>query len=130
MGQTTGQLKTELEQRRADVSADLEALGDRVSPGRMADRRRAQLRRAPLQRRPIRSRPAQCPGTPLSRESKRVDPCRVTLEDSGSARPYIVPDSRCRGGLVGNRVSMRTGNTGSTIALALRIIRIMRLDDV
>ena len=46
MGQTTGQLKTELEQHRADVSADLEALGDRVSPGRMADRRRAQMRQS------------------------------------------------------------------------------------
>jgi|1185.fasta_scaffold191596_1 hypothetical protein len=46
MGQTTGQLKTELEHRRSDVSADLEALGDRVSPGRMADRRRAQMRQS------------------------------------------------------------------------------------
>jgi len=46
MGQTTGQLKTELEQHRSEVSADLEALGDRVSPGRMAERRRAQMRQS------------------------------------------------------------------------------------
>ena len=46
MGQTTGELKTELERHRSEVSADLEALGDRVSPGRMADRRRAQVRQS------------------------------------------------------------------------------------
>ena len=46
MGQTTGQLKTELERHRSEVTADLEALGDRVSPGRIVDRRRAQMRRS------------------------------------------------------------------------------------
>jgi hypothetical protein len=44
MGQTTGELRTELERHRSEVSADLEAIGDRVSPGRMAERRRAQVR--------------------------------------------------------------------------------------
>jgi len=44
MGQTTGELKDELQRHRVEVSADLEAIGDRVSPGRMAERRRAQVR--------------------------------------------------------------------------------------
>jgi len=43
MGQTTGELKAELERHRVEVGADLEAIGDRVSPGRMVERRRAQL---------------------------------------------------------------------------------------
>jgi hypothetical protein len=44
MGQTTSELRSELERHRDEVSSDLEALGDRVSPNRMAERRRAQVR--------------------------------------------------------------------------------------
>ena len=44
MGQTTDELRTEVEDRRAAVSRDLEAVGDRLSPGRMVERRRAAVR--------------------------------------------------------------------------------------
>jgi hypothetical protein len=43
MGQTPDELREELDDRRAAVSQDLEAIGDRVSPGRMVERRRAQV---------------------------------------------------------------------------------------
>jgi hypothetical protein len=43
MGQTPDELREELADRRAAVSQDLEAIGDRVSPGRMVERRRAQV---------------------------------------------------------------------------------------
>ena len=41
MGQTPDELREELAERRSAVSGDLEAIGDRVSPGRMVERRRA-----------------------------------------------------------------------------------------
>jgi hypothetical protein len=38
MGQDTEQLKRDIENTRAEMSGTLEAIGDRVSPGRMAER--------------------------------------------------------------------------------------------
>jgi ElaB/YqjD/DUF883 family membrane-anchored ribosome-binding protein len=39
MAATTGELRQEIAQRRDDISRDLDALGDKVSPGRIAHRR-------------------------------------------------------------------------------------------
>jgi gas vesicle protein len=44
VGQTTGELKAQAEDQRAALSRDLEAVGDRLSPGRMVERRRAAVR--------------------------------------------------------------------------------------
>jgi hypothetical protein len=44
MGQTTGELRADLERQRSELSHDLEAIGDRVSPSRIAQRRTASLR--------------------------------------------------------------------------------------
>jgi hypothetical protein len=44
VGQTTDELRAEVEERREDVSRDLEAIGDRLSPGRMIERRSAAVR--------------------------------------------------------------------------------------
>ena len=41
MGQTAEDLRTQLAEQRGDISRDLEAIGDRVSPGRMMERRQA-----------------------------------------------------------------------------------------
>lgn len=41
----TEQLKREIADRREDIGRDLEVIGDRVSPGRMADRSRERARR-------------------------------------------------------------------------------------
>ena len=44
MGQTAEDLRTQLAEQRGDISRDLEAIGDRVSPGRMVERRQAAVR--------------------------------------------------------------------------------------
>jgi uncharacterized protein YoxC len=44
MGQTAEDLRTQLASQRGEVSRDLEAIGDRVSPGRMVERRQAAVR--------------------------------------------------------------------------------------
>jgi len=44
MGQTADELREQLEYQRADLTRDVQAIGDRVSPGRMVDRRRAATR--------------------------------------------------------------------------------------
>jgi len=41
MGQTASELKTEVAEKRAEVGKDLDALGDKISPGRALDRRKA-----------------------------------------------------------------------------------------
>lgn len=46
MGQTADQLRSQIDEQRRDVSRDLEAIGDRVSPRRMAARRRERMRLA------------------------------------------------------------------------------------
>ena len=38
MGQTADELRSQIDEQRRDVSRDLEAIGDRVSPRRMAVR--------------------------------------------------------------------------------------------
>ena len=43
VGQTAEELRSQAEAQRADISRDLEAIGDRVSPGRMVERRRAAI---------------------------------------------------------------------------------------
>ena len=44
MGEATEELRGQLAQQRQGLSRDLEAIGDRVSPGRMVERRRAAVR--------------------------------------------------------------------------------------
>jgi uncharacterized protein YjbJ (UPF0337 family) len=44
MGTRAAELKSDLERQREALGDDLEAVGDRVSPGRMVERRRAALR--------------------------------------------------------------------------------------
>jgi ElaB/YqjD/DUF883 family membrane-anchored ribosome-binding protein len=44
MGQTTEELRAQVAEQREDLGRDLEAIGDRVSPGRMAQRRKAAVR--------------------------------------------------------------------------------------
>jgi len=44
MGTSAEELRWRLDEQRADLSRDLEAIGDRVSPGRMVDRRKAAVR--------------------------------------------------------------------------------------
>lgn len=44
MGKTADELKAEVASQRADLSRDLEAVGDRLSPRRMAQRRTAAVR--------------------------------------------------------------------------------------
>ena len=44
MGQTAEDLREQLASQRGDLSRDLEAIGDRVSPGRMVERRQAAVR--------------------------------------------------------------------------------------
>lgn len=44
MGKTAAELRTEIEEQRAHLSRDLEAIGDRVSPGRMVERRTSAVR--------------------------------------------------------------------------------------
>jgi hypothetical protein len=44
MGQTPEELREELSAKREDLSRDLEAIGDRVSPGRMVERRQAAVK--------------------------------------------------------------------------------------
>ncbi len=43
MGETTEELKRDIEDTRASMSGTLEAIGDRVSPGRMLERRRNRI---------------------------------------------------------------------------------------
>jgi ElaB/YqjD/DUF883 family membrane-anchored ribosome-binding protein len=45
MGQTTDELRREAAARRADISRDLDAIGEKVSPGRALERRKAAARR-------------------------------------------------------------------------------------
>ncbi|HEX7095772.1 MAG TPA: DUF3618 domain-containing protein [Acidimicrobiales bacterium] len=45
MGQTAEELRDQLATQREDLGRDLEAIGDRVSPGRMVERRQAAMRR-------------------------------------------------------------------------------------
>ena len=44
MGTRADELKSDLERQREALGEDLEAVGDRVSPGRVVERRRAALR--------------------------------------------------------------------------------------
>ena len=44
MGQRAEELRQEIEGTRAELSGTLDAIGDRVSPGRIVDRRRAKMR--------------------------------------------------------------------------------------
>jgi gas vesicle protein len=44
MGQTTEDLKSQIAEQRESLGQDLEAIGDRVSPSRMAQRRKAAVR--------------------------------------------------------------------------------------
>ena len=44
MGQTAEELRGQLVYQRAEVSRDLDAIGDRVSPHRMVERRQAAVR--------------------------------------------------------------------------------------
>jgi len=46
MGQTTEELRAQIAEQREDLGRDLEAIGDRVSPGRMAQRRKAVVRQS------------------------------------------------------------------------------------
>lgn len=43
MGQTAEELRLEAADKRADLSRDLESIGDRVSPARIAERRKAMV---------------------------------------------------------------------------------------
>ena len=43
MDQTTTQLRTQLAEHREEVGRDLNAIGDRISPSRMADRGKARM---------------------------------------------------------------------------------------
>jgi len=43
MGQSAEELRREIEDTRGDLSATLDAIGDRVSPGRMIDRRKTRM---------------------------------------------------------------------------------------
>jgi hypothetical protein len=45
MGATTSELKQEVQERRSDIGRDLDALGEKMSPGRALDRRKAATRR-------------------------------------------------------------------------------------
>ena len=45
MGQTAEELRGQLVSQRAEISRDLDAIGDRVSPHRMVERRQAAVRR-------------------------------------------------------------------------------------
>ena len=44
MGQTTEELRERLDSQRDELGRDLDAIGDRVSPGRIVDRRKAAVR--------------------------------------------------------------------------------------
>src|SRR3954471_805237 len=44
MGQTAEELRGQLGEQRAEISRDLDAIGDRVSPQRMVERRKAAMR--------------------------------------------------------------------------------------
>jgi hypothetical protein len=44
VGETPEELRVRAEVQRAELSRDLEAIGDRISPGRMLERRRASIR--------------------------------------------------------------------------------------
>jgi hypothetical protein len=44
MGKTAAELRQEIEQQRADISRDVDAIGDRVSPARIVDRRTEAVR--------------------------------------------------------------------------------------
>jgi hypothetical protein len=44
VGQTAEELRAQAEAQRANLSQDLEAIGDRISPGRMMERRKAAVR--------------------------------------------------------------------------------------
>ena len=43
MGQSTYELRRDIEQTRADLGETLDAIGDRVSPGRMIERRKNRM---------------------------------------------------------------------------------------
>lgn len=68
---TTEDLRRDIETRRDDISRDLTVIGDRVSPGRMADRGRERARRRV--------------STVRERMMGSVDDARTSITDTASA---------------------------------------------
>lgn len=93
MGATTEDLRAELEVQRSNLSRDVEAIGDRVTPGRIVDRQRAQARRS------IHDLRDRVMGTAHSVQSSggtAVSTAESTLSDVGSAATGALADVRDR----------------------------------
>jgi gas vesicle protein len=87
MGTRADELKDDLERQRAALGYDLEAVGDRVSPGRMVERRRAAVGQAWLRARTrVMGSPDYAPNPAIDTGSSATG--RVS-EAAGSARDRV-----------------------------------------
>ena len=79
MGQTAEELRGQLGEQRAEISRDLDAIGDRVSPQRMVERRQAA----------VRQRVSDIKDTVMGTAESSVD----TVRDAGTSAATTVTDS-------------------------------------
>ena len=85
MGQSPEELRREIEQTRTELSQDLDAIGDRVSPGRMVERRRNRLRNGVTSlRERVMGAPAAM-GSTLSERSPSVGGVTERVSGAGDA---------------------------------------------
>ena len=110
MGKTAAELRQDIEQQRADIGRDVDAIGDRVSPARMVDRRTQAVR---------------------SKFRSAKDAVMGTDDPSASASPSVVDrvsDTKDRAadlthtaidGVAGVPDRVRSGTTGNPLAAGL-----------
>ena len=87
MGQTAEELRDRLESQRDELGRDLDAIGDRVSPGRIVDRRRAAVRDSFGR---ARNAVMGTADTAVSSTTDRVKGAASSVGDAASAAPRAI----------------------------------------
>jgi gas vesicle protein len=86
MGQTAEELRQQLAEQRDDLGRDLEAVGDRVSPGRIVERRQAAMRqRATMIRERVMGTPSMAAEAVRGQTTSTMSTVSSSMSDIGDA---------------------------------------------
>ena len=106
MGQTAEELRERLDRQRDELGRDLDAVGDRVSPGRIVDRRRAAARESFGR---ARNAVMGTADTAASTTTDRVKDAASAVGDAASAAPRAIT-SGTQGNIIAHLAWCRGGD--------------------
>ena len=116
MGKTAAELRQDIEQQRADIERDVDAIGDRVSPARIMDRRteavRSKFRNA--KEAVMGSNDPDDPNDPSGSTSRSVADRVSDTKDHAADLAHTAVD-----GVAGVPERVRSGTTGNPLAARL-----------